>query len=184
MGYEMGATEIRMRYGMSREEIFKLMNFMSTEKLNIIAGNYYRRRDGVKQRVDVVWPEDSGLQQCARSMVKGAQLSWFMDGSYHSSAESPMDLLSPWTDPEPPKWRAWKPEEVPLGAQIRNKLCKDTYRALILSVDDKGNVTMAFNGQYQNLAIEEPSRLLEMREHSLDHGKTWLPCGVLEEASK
>ena len=60
--------------------------------------------------------------------------------------------------------RPWTADEVPLGAWIRLKNTNVT-RSMIVSV-------AALN---LRLAFKE-------HEHSTDGGKTWLPCGVVEEA--
>ena len=59
--------------------------------------------------------------------------------------------------------RPWTPDEVPLGAWTRLKNLNMT-RSVIVSVS-------AFN---LGIAFKE-------YEHSTDGGKTWLPCGVMEE---
>ena len=63
------------------------------------------------------------------------------------------------------KLRSWTADEVPLGAWIR---CKKTPhdRHLLGWVSDQTD---------RELWLDE-------REHSTDLGKTWLPCGVVEEA--
>jgi len=60
--------------------------------------------------------------------------------------------------------RPWTADDVPLGAWIRLKNTNVT-RSMIVSV-------AALN---LRLAFKE-------HEHSTDGGKTWLPCGVVEEA--
>ena len=60
--------------------------------------------------------------------------------------------------------RPWTADEVPLGAWVRMKNLNMT-RSMIVSV-------AAFN---LGIAFKE-------YEHSIDCGKTWLPCGVMEEA--
>ena len=63
------------------------------------------------------------------------------------------------------KLRPWTADEVPLGAWIR---CKKTPhdRHLLGWVSDQTD---------RELWLDE-------REYSTDGGKTWLPCGVVEEA--
>jgi hypothetical protein len=60
--------------------------------------------------------------------------------------------------------RPWTADEVPLGAQMRRKT--DRHRFLIGSVANDGS----------------RNEWLEHNEHSIDGGKTWHPCGVMEEA--
>ena len=64
-----------------------------------------------------------------------------------------------------PVLRPWTPDEVPLGAWFRFKL----------TPCERYLITCA------SLTIDW-KQWLEDREHSTDGGKTWLPCGVVEEA--
>ena len=64
-----------------------------------------------------------------------------------------------------PTYRPWTADEVPLGAQMRTG-ANGEYRWLI---DCSGH----------NIKRKE---WFETCEHSTDGGKTWLPCGVVEEA--
>jgi len=61
--------------------------------------------------------------------------------------------------------RPWIADEVPVGGQIRNKAIPE-YRWLI---DRTADLTVR-------------NEWLERHEHSIDGGKTWLPCGVMEES--
>lgn len=73
-----------------------------------------------------------------------------------------------------PTLRPWRPEEVPVGALVRNKQRDSEHnRYLIIAVN--GDYVAAGRGMYEHLNI-----LFNNSEHSLDHGKTWLPCGVME----
>jgi hypothetical protein len=64
-----------------------------------------------------------------------------------------------------PVLRPWTADEVPLGAWIRFK-DKPQDRHLLGWVSGQADRDM----------------WLDEREHSTDGGKTWLPCGVVEEA--
>ena len=61
--------------------------------------------------------------------------------------------------------RPWTADEVPVGAQMRPKVNLED-RTLIIWVNSQ-------------CAREI---WLDKNEHSTDGGKTWLPCGVVEEA--
>ena len=61
--------------------------------------------------------------------------------------------------------RPWTADEVPLGAWIRYK------RAL----HDRSILAWTSNQADRDMWLDE-------REHSTDGGKTWLPCGVVEDA--
>ena len=63
------------------------------------------------------------------------------------------------------KLRSWTADEVPLGAWIRFK-DKPQDRHLLGWVSGQADRDM----------------WLDEREHSIDGGKNWLPCGVVEEA--
>jgi hypothetical protein len=63
-----------------------------------------------------------------------------------------------------PTFRPWKPDEVPLGAQMR-QTGKPQYRWLIDRSASDSHRKDWFNNGY---------------EHSTDGGKTWHPCGVEE----
>lgn len=63
-----------------------------------------------------------------------------------------------------PTLRPWTADEVPLGGQIRSK-ANTEYRMLI--------------DRTANHGLREG--WLKSHEHSTDGGKTWLPCGVVEE---
>jgi len=68
--------------------------------------------------------------------------------------------------------RPWTAEEVPLGAWIKSK--HDHWKSLILEVDRIGKICVYGGTIFREAALEN-------HEHSTDCGKTWLPCGVMEE---
>ena len=63
------------------------------------------------------------------------------------------------------KLRPWTADEVPLGMQARNREYPKT-RWLIDRTSSE----------------ENRKDWCEKYEHSIDNGKTWLPCGVMEES--
>lgn len=72
-----------------------------------------------------------------------------------------------------PKLRPWRPEEVPVGAQLRC-ITDHTIRYMITGCSSSYVwITMDCKPHYKNM--------LDTYEHSLDNGRTWLPCGVMEE---
>ena len=91
---------------------------------------------------------------------------------YHGS-ETPSNAPNPswnWFDctyriKPTPVLRPWTADEVPLGAVMRHKT-DVSYRSLIGSTSTES----------------ARSEWLKDREHSTDGGKTWLPCGVVEES--
>jgi hypothetical protein len=94
---------------------------------------------------------------------------------------NPRESLKPdWCDTDDPCWdfdscyyrrkpaaklRPWTADEVPLGAWMRFKLIPSE-RYLIT----QSTLSLPLQQWFQD------------REHSIDGGKTWLPCGVVEEA--
>lgn len=72
-----------------------------------------------------------------------------------------------------PVLRPWTADEVPLGAWLRSK--EGGWKALIFEVRRDGQM------EINNSSIT-PYSALRYCEHSLDGGKTWLPCGVEEES--
>lgn len=82
---------------------------------------------------------------------------------------------------EPPakRYRAWRMEEVPIGAQIRFPDWDDGERLLICGTW-RGKVMWATPVGFVS---KSPEVLLNQGwEHSIDNGKTRLPCGVEVEA--
>ena len=63
-----------------------------------------------------------------------------------------------------PVLRPWTADEVPLGSIMRTKGLEG--RCIIIDTETS----------------DDRSYWLNAREHSTDGGKTWLPCGVMEES--
>ena len=94
-----------------------------------------------------------------------------------------LEILSPfgkWERATAPRWnwddteyrikststlRPWTADEVPLGAWMRFKKV----------IDDRSILAWTSTQRDRDMWLDE-------REHSIDGGKTWLPCGVVEEA--
>jgi hypothetical protein len=73
-----------------------------------------------------------------------------------------------------PVLRPWTADEVPLGAWLRYKGNNQSIRMLIVC-----NLQIGLCGYQTNYPYDY---LRDEMEHSTDNGKTWLPCGVMEEA--
>ncbi len=82
---------------------------------------------------------------------------------------SPYDLIP---IPQPPTYRPWRSEEVPIGVRIRTKDRRCS--GILTSVDYQVHTVLV------GLKEENTTALFNKCEHSLDSGKTWLPCGVRE----
>ena len=108
----------------------------------------------------------------------------FVDGKevqVRSRKWNPRESLKPdWVDEELSCWnfedfdyrrkptatlRPWTADEVPLGAWMREKR----------RLDDRRILAWTSSQADRDMWLDE-------REHSTDGGKTWLPCGVVEEA--
>jgi hypothetical protein len=81
-----------------------------------------------------------------------------------------------------PKLRPWLAEEVPPLALYRRKAWVET---------DKGSWSVIVGVHWGRIeygignsssGCDKFDEALEKSEHSTDNGKTWLPCGVLEDA--
>lgn len=75
-----------------------------------------------------------------------------------------------------PKLRPWRPEEVPVGALIRDRKNDDCFRTIISAVTINEEIKHANDTE----AAWTPTEELEEWLHSTDGGKTWQPCGVQE----
>ena len=73
-----------------------------------------------------------------------------------------------------PKLRAWKPEEVPLGAWFRYEGNPECW-CVIFSRDETA-IRTPFNRYTFREALEGTYK------HSTDNGVTWHPCGIMEDA--
>lgn len=76
--------------------------------------------------------------------------------------------------PEPPakKFRPWTPDEVPVGVKMREKECCGWFTPTCAGA---GEIETVVEGVVERISLTD---LFENHEHSLDNGKTWLPCGV------
>jgi len=82
-----------------------------------------------------------------------------------------IDTPSGWLLYTEPKLRPWTPEEVPLGAWIREK--QTGFPSLIVGV--MSTLLCRGLGDWINF-----KHLMEHYQHSTDNGATWKPCGVEE----
>jgi hypothetical protein len=72
-----------------------------------------------------------------------------------------------------PVLRPWTADDVPIGAILRYKGNNQSTRMLIVCNQEKG-----LCGYNTHFAYDY---LRDYMEHSTDGGKTWHPCGVMEE---
>ena len=72
------------------------------------------------------------------------------------------------------KLRPWTADEVPLGCILKTKSTNSVW--LLIGRNNAGEILIGGD------KFRSPEWLLGEYEHSTDGGKTWLPCGVVEEA--
>lgn len=70
--------------------------------------------------------------------------------------------------------RPWTADEVPLGCILKAKSTNSVW--LLIGRNNAGEILIS-GDKYRS-----PEWLLAEYEHSIDGGKTWLPCGVVEES--
>lgn len=121
-----------------------------------------------KEKIEVMQAFEEG-KKVERKPITGYAIGW-------TRSESPQWdwAYYDYRVADEPKLRPWKPEEVPVGAVIKENNNK-SYRWLIIFV---GTYSVAMGAGHENMSLEHlvgPNWL-----YSLDHGKTWLPCGVEE----
>jgi len=105
-------------------------------------------------RVMQAWTEGIPVECAERNNLKwGETLSPVWNWNNFTYRIKPTTVLRPWTT-----------DEVPLGAWMRG-ISSGGYRWLI----------------HTSSADHTRKEWLEHNEHSTDGGKTWLPCGVMEE---
>jgi len=98
---------------------------------------------------------------------KDGSHSWREDGRGYNKIETPFDLISKVET----RWRAWKPEEVPLGREVRKKLSHNT-RSIITGAQTGGFALSLLVINYSNALAEW---------ELLNPDGTYSPCGVEEE---
>ncbi len=87
-----------------------------------------------------------------------------------------------------PELRPWKPEEVPVGALLRSTQLLATLILNVFKDKTTGYYCLGFSAysSFKDCCVSRYMFLgdlvtsIEKFEHSTDHGKTWLPCGVVE----
>lgn len=94
------------------------------------------------------------------------------------------DVCPKFTDPSyefrvkpTPKPRPWKPEEVPHLARIRRKSWPGIEYSTIVGIGE-GSIEYTTGGGCDSVRFDSA---LEHFTYSTDGGKTWAPCGVMED---
>ena len=126
----------------------------------ISEGKKIQFNPGVGGQSDGAWQE----------MVEGEHLRRFVDWMPRCFRIKPT-----------PKLRAWKPEEVPVGARYRAKN-ETQFCALITGFTPYGVSSSVENAGPNDNGTIPFDYMLRHYEHSIDGGKTWLLCGVMEDS--
>lgn len=136
---------------------------------------FWRAHDGSKWHVDWVGKRFACGHSCDVSESVRRWDACGIDSTGFDDEFGEINLISPWTET---KLRPWKANEVPVGAILRNIGGRDPYKWMIVAVCSDGITTCGGN----EVLTRDAKLFLEKCEHSIDGGKTWLPCGVLEES--
>jgi hypothetical protein len=101
-----------------------------------------------------------------QAFVDGKEVESMSDGKWGSRTNPSWNWTNYFYRIKPtPTFRPWTADEVPLGAQMRKKQYVSR-RGVVIDTGDE-ICRQAW---------------LEYSEHSTDGGKTWHPCGVMEES--
>jgi len=107
----------------------------------------------------------------------------------HADIWYPSDQFDLYRQKHTPTLRPWRPEEVPVGALLRRRFKPNnivvilaantvgTFPSVIVDRQNFDGITALYLG---DLLSYHGGHNGDAMEHSLDHGKTWLPCGVTE----
>ena len=127
-------------------------------------GKFYKTRGGHKVRIYATDGADNKIHGAILSRDGWRATNWQADGTYLINTDDAWDIIAEWKEP---KLRPWRPEEVPVGAQVQMR----GFRGIITGV----GITHVVIGCH-----EWGLDALAEAVYSLDDGETWLPCGVEE----
>lgn len=130
---------------------------------------YYKTRDGRKAFVGFIHPHPQNAWPC-HGYIEGEFQAriWERGGRYVHGLDSPVDIVAEWTEP---KLRPFRLDEVPLGTWLTMEGKPGRY---LITGAREVDLVAAF------LGFIGYEHALNNCKHSLDNGKTWLPCGVKE----
>lgn len=75
-----------------------------------------------------------------------------------------------------PKLRAWGEYEVPVGVLIK----ANWWTSGVAMIVSRGTDMFTITGNAEQTGVTREDALVDYK-YSPDHGKTWLPCGVMED---
>jgi len=102
----------------------------------------------------------------------------YLSGNWADKAIDIFSTTSVYRRKPKPTLRPWKPEEVPVGALFKTR----EEGPYVISCMNANRDGILFIGRNQVIQIFSLTGLSSSPPclHSLDYGKTWLPCGVVE----
>ena len=121
------------------------------------------------KRVEAMFEDEDGGEWLPVDPV-GRTLSDHHGASVFNDAEFRFRLAH---EPLAKKFRPWTPEEVPVGALFRFNNT-GSHQWIVTGC----NLVVIHVSNPARNSIPMEDALTEGCEHSLDNGKTWLPCGV------
>ena len=135
---------------------------------------WWKARDGSKWHVDWV-----GDRLAVGHIPSGLSVGKWSDAGFVGAADSPYDLLAPWTEA---KLRPWNSEEVPDCWLMHKRQSRVRYKPIFVN-EARVLVACINKGCSQETSLQSDTfeNLFKNYEHSIDGGKTWHPCGVVEE---
>jgi hypothetical protein len=130
-----------------------------------------------REEAKEMWP-------VAKAFSEGRDVEFFDQGKWHDNKGTGFGGGYKYRIKPTPTYRPWKPEEVPVGSQIRSKTTVNNARCMILAVKDNGVLRPHRDGQHLTADALSFEELFVRHEHSLDNGLSWKPCGVLTEEAQ
>ncbi len=119
-----------------------------------------------------------------QALAEGKTIQQYICGHYHDT-EHPNFQDNPACcfriKPPAPTLRAWKPKEVPIGALIRGYVDVRVIQGYGPLKNLSNYISyVQYLDRYGNLIGATLEECLHEKQYSIDLGKTWLPCGVME----
>ncbi len=130
-----------------------------------------------KELVQVAQWIDEGV--CEYTDTEGKSWRSYPSSKYREAVIATSETFSKYRrKPAQPKLRPWRPEEVPVGALLAWDHTAKEATYLICTAFIDSVIFIKGNAEVQKYTLQYLTD--SKASYSLDHGKTWLPCGILE----
>ena len=117
-----------------------------------------------------------------QAFVDGKEVESMYDGKWGARTNPSWNWTNCFYRIKPtPTFRPWTADEVPLDCWLRNHQGDNRYNWKPVTIQPLGVITVPADIGY-SLSLHTWEFLSKNCEHSTDGGKTWLPCGVMEES--